>query len=79
MNAPSILNIVGYATATLVTAAGVAILAGALPMPNVPEQFRHLLGIIMVGYGIFLGVMIWIRMRNARREEKLQKRMDNGE
>ena len=76
VNASSILNVVGYATATVVTGAGIAVLMGIIPS-YVPEQYRIMLGIIMVVYGAFRGGMIWIRQKNNKRDAEMERKNDN--
>ena len=67
MNALAILNIVGYLTATIVFAVGIAILVGIIPLPSIPGTYRTALGVAMIGYGILRAVMLQIRQRKSRR------------
>jgi hypothetical protein len=68
MNAQLIVRIVGIFTAGLVLLVGAVILAGAFMPAYIPEQYRWLLGVIMVIYGTYRIVMIWVKQRRDQRE-----------
>jgi hypothetical protein len=69
MNPQLILNIVGGITASLILVVGGIILAGYIMPSYVPENYRTVLGIVMIIYGSYRLVMIWIKHRNSKRNE----------
>lgn len=66
----TILNIVGIVTVTLVIAAGIGVLSGYLLPDSLSEHLRTVVGIMMVGYGIFRGAMIYLRSKQGHREQE---------
>lgn len=69
MNPQLILNIVGGITASLILVVGCIILAGFIMPTYVPENYRMVLGIVMVVYGSYRLLMIWMKQRKIKRDE----------
>jgi hypothetical protein len=69
MSAQLILRIVGSITAGLVLIVGIIILTGSLIPSSVPENYRVVLGIVMVVYGTYRIVMIWMKQRQERNKD----------
>ncbi len=69
MSAQLILRIVGSITAGLVLIVGIIILTGSLMPSSVPENYRVVLGIVMVVYGTYRVVMIWMKQRQERNKD----------
>ncbi len=67
--AEQILRIVGLFTAALILVLGVIILTGYGLPGYIPQNFRTIMGIIMILYGVYRGAMSWIKVRNANRFE----------
>ena len=70
MNAQLIIRIVGMFTAGLVLVVGAVILTGFLMPAYIPEQYRWLLGVIMLVYGTYRIAMMWMKQRRERREQE---------
>jgi predicted tellurium resistance membrane protein TerC len=70
MNAQLIVRIVGIFTAGLVLIVGAVILAGSFMPAYIPEQYRWLLGVIMVVYGTYRIAIIWVKQRRDNREQE---------
>ena len=69
MSAQLILRIVGSITAGLVLIVGIIVLTGSLIPSSVPENYRVVLGIVMVVYGTYRIVMIWMKQRQERNKD----------
>ena len=69
MSAQLILRIVGSITAGLVLIVGIIVLTGSLIPSSVPENYRVVLGIVMVIYGTYRIVMIWMKQRQERNKD----------
>src|ERR1041385_2738720 len=63
-----IFRIISFVTAGLILVVGIFILAGPLVPSYVPSNYRIILGCVMILYGSYRIVMIWMKQRNARRE-----------
>ena len=68
MNPQLILDIVGGITATLVLVVGIILLAGYLLPAYIPDNYRTILGIVMVIYGCYRLMMMWLKYRKAKRD-----------
>jgi hypothetical protein len=69
VNPELILKIISYVTASLILVLGI-IVAGGLFLPDyVPLNFRIILGVIMILYGLFRIAMIHFRRHNVRNDE----------
>jgi prepilin signal peptidase PulO-like enzyme (type II secretory pathway) len=62
---PGVMTIVGYAVAALFIAFGLYILFSK-QMVYVPKEFRNIFGIVVVGYGVFRGVIIYQKSRERK-------------
>ena len=62
---PGIMTIVGYAVAALFVAFGLYILFSP-QMVYVPKEFRNIFGIVVIGYGLFRGVIIYQKSRERK-------------
>ena len=69
MSAQLILRIVGSITAGLVLIVGIIILTGSMIPSSVPENYRIVLGVVMVIYGSYRIVMIWMKQRQERNKD----------
>jgi hypothetical protein len=70
MEAQQIIRVVGYTTSAIVSVAGIAVISGMF-MPNyVPGNFRVVVGIVLVLYGIYRCATLWSKQRHARRLEE---------
>ena len=65
-----ILTVVSFITASLVLIVGIVILTGSIMPAYVPENYRVILGIVMVVYGSYRIVMLWMKQRHAKRFEE---------
>jgi hypothetical protein len=63
-----IFRIISFVTAGLILVVGIFILAGPMVPSYVPSNYRIILGCVMILYGSYRIVMIWMKQRNARRE-----------
>ena len=66
MNGDLLFKILGFTTATLVILAGIGILVGFLLPASLSENYRLLLGVIMIVYGIVRASTLWIKKRNVQ-------------
>jgi len=66
IKAEKILNSFGYIVATLVILMGTVIIAGLLVPVYIPNQFRYLLGIVFILYGIFRIVTLWTKSQQEK-------------
>ncbi|HUN64801.1 MAG TPA: hypothetical protein VMW43_01785 [Bacteroidota bacterium] len=69
MNPQIILNIVGGITAGLVLVLGIIILFGQLLPDYIPDNYRLILGIVMVVYGTYRFIMMFMKERARKRFE----------
>jgi hypothetical protein len=53
MNVANVLKLAILALATAAMVVGILVIAGWLIPPNIPEQFRVILGIVIVLYGAY--------------------------
>jgi hypothetical protein len=65
--AQAMFRIISLVTASLILAVGIVILAGTFMPAYVPANYRIILGIVMILYGSFRILMVWIKQRNAHR------------
>jgi hypothetical protein len=65
-----IFRIISYITAGLILLVGIVILAGPMMPAYVPANYRIILGIVMVLYGSYRILMVWMKQRNARRAQE---------
>ncbi len=59
------MTIVGFAVAALFVAFGLYVLFSK-QMGYVPKEFRNIFGIVVVGYGVFRGVIIYQKSREKK-------------
>lgn len=62
-----IFRIISFVTAGLIIVVGISILAGPIIPAYIPANYRIILGIVMVLYGSYRILMVWMKHRNARR------------
>ena len=62
---PGVMTIIGYAVAALFVAFGLYILFSP-QMVYVPKEFRNIFGIVVIGYGLFRGVIIYQKSRERK-------------
>lgn len=65
-----IFRIISLLTAGLILVVGIFILAGPMMPAYVPVNYRIILGIVMIVYGSYRIIMIWMKQRNARQHEE---------
>jgi len=63
------MTIVGYAVAALFVAFGLYILFSP-QMVYVPKEFRNIFGIVVIGYGLFRGVIIYQKSRERKEDNE---------
>ena len=63
-----ILRIVSFVTATLVLLVGVLMASGYMLPAYIPDNFRVMMGILMVVYGIYRITTLWMKQQKASRE-----------
>ncbi len=61
-----IFTIVGGLTALLVLIVGIVLLTGVLLLENINEGYRTTLGIVMVVYGTYRLIMLWLKYRRTK-------------
>ncbi|MBN1143399.1 MAG: hypothetical protein JXA72_03210 [Bacteroidales bacterium] len=66
---PGVMTIVGYAVAALFVAFGLYILVSP-QMIYVPKEFRNIFGIVVIGYGVFRGVIIYQKSRERKEDDE---------
>ena len=66
----TIFTVVGVVTALLVFVVGVALLSGLLLPASVPDNYRITLGIVMTVYGTYRVVMLVMKFRKGRRNDR---------
>ena len=54
------LRIIGFSTASLLIACGIAILSGLLPV-YLPSNFRLMFGIVLIVYGVFRVITLYTK------------------
>jgi hypothetical protein len=67
MNPQFILNIVGGVTAGMVLILGIVILTGELLPSYIPDNYRTILGVVMIMYGTYRLAMLYLKERARRR------------
>jgi hypothetical protein len=67
MNPQLILNIVGGVTAGMVLILGIIILTGELLPSYIPDNYRTIMGAVMILYGTYRLAMLYIKERARRR------------
>jgi uncharacterized membrane protein HdeD (DUF308 family) len=65
-----IFRILSLITAGLILILGIVILAGPMMPSYVPGNYRVLLGIVMILYGSYRILMLWIKQRNAPKAQE---------
>ncbi len=70
MDGQLIVRTVGYITGGIVLVAGILIISGFIVPSYVPENFRIVAGIVLILYGLYRPAMIYIKGRNAERDEQ---------
>lgn len=66
-NAESMFRLVSYITATIISAVGILVLTGFIMPEYVPQNFRIMLGTVMLIYGVYRIAML--RMKRRRTED----------
>ena len=70
MNGQTIVTLVGFVTAGVVLLGGIAIIAGLVLPAYVPDNYRTIVGFVLIIYGLYRSTMLWIKHKNARRYEE---------
>ena len=73
MDSRAIVRTVGYITGGTVLVVGCAILLGSIVPNYIPENFRILVGLVLVLYGLYRPLMIWTKQKNERRLERREE------
>lgn len=68
MNSQTLLTVVGFVTAGAVLLVGVAIVTGMLWPSYIPDNSRLLVGIVMIIYGVYRTVMLFVKLKSHKRE-----------
>lgn len=66
---PGVMTIIGYAVAALFVAFGLYVLFSP-QMVYVPKEFRNIFGIVVIGYGLFRGVIIYQKSRERKEDDE---------
>ena len=66
MDAQMIIRTVGYLTGGIVLITGILILIGYIVPSYVPENFRIVAGAVLILYGLYRPVMIYIKSKHTR-------------
>jgi cytochrome c biogenesis protein CcdA len=69
VNPELILRIISYVTASFILVLGIIVVGGFFLPDYVPLNFRIILGVIMIIYGLYRIAMIHFRRRNVRDQE----------
>ena len=64
-NPESIFRLVSYATALVVSAVGIMVLGGFIMPAYVPQNFRIMLGAVMLVYGAYRIAMLRMKRRKV--------------
>ena len=62
---PSVMTLVGFSIAALFVVFGLYVMF-APQMMNVPKEFRTIFGVVIIGYGLFRGVIIYQKHKQGR-------------
>jgi preprotein translocase subunit SecF len=68
MTNQSFVTLVGLVTAAAVLVTGVVIITGIV-LPGVPVNSRILVGCVMIGYGIYRSIILWMKHRSDKKEQ----------
>ncbi len=68
MNFELILKIISFITASLILLLGIIITTGFMLPPNIPSNFRVMLGVMMMMYGVYRVTMLWVKFRRSKNE-----------
>ncbi len=72
MNGQAIVTLVGFVTAGVVLLAGISIIVGLVLPAYVPDNYRIIVGFVLIIYGLYRTAMLWMKYKNAKRlEEKI--------
>jgi hypothetical protein len=69
MNFNTVLHVMILVLSIGAMAVGVAVVAGMLVPPNIPQQFRIPIGLVIFLYGAYRLVIAYVRQSEARRNE----------
>ena len=70
MNGQFMIRIVGFITAGAVFLAGMAVLLGFLLPAYIPQNYRTIFGIVLIVYGIYRSIMLWIQGKRLKRYDE---------
>ena len=70
MDGQHIIRIVGYLTAGIVLIAGILVISGSIVPSYVPENFRIMVGVVLVLYGLYRPAMIYGKNKKGRRDDR---------
>jgi hypothetical protein len=68
MTNQSLVTFVGLLTAAAVLVTGIIIITGII-LPGVPMNSRILVGCVMIGYGIYRSIILWMKHRSDKKEQ----------
>ena len=66
MTAENVVRVVSYLTSSLVLLVGIMVLVNLFLPGSIPENFRVVLGICMVVYGVYRIFMIWKNQQSEK-------------
>ncbi|MBI1806116.1 MAG: hypothetical protein HYR76_03565 [Ignavibacteria bacterium] len=67
--AQTILIVVSYITASAILIVGIIVLTGFIIPSYVPENYRIIMGVAMVLYGVYRLTMLRIKQRKMKRDD----------
>ena len=66
MNSQTLITVVGFVTAGAVLLVGIAIVTGLLLPTYVPDNSRMIVGGVMIAYGVYRSIMLWVKHRSQK-------------
>jgi hypothetical protein len=66
---PNIMTMVGYAVAALFVILGFFVLFSPQVKKVLPNDFRNIFGVVMIGYGLLRTVVIYSKSKQRKEEE----------
>ena len=65
MNVPDVLRVITLVLSSAAMGFGIVIASGIAAPPNIPQQFRVILGVVMILYGAYRFVVAYYRKRDS--------------
>ena len=65
MDLQLVLRIISFVTASLVLIVGILVATGIMMPAYIPDNFRIIMGIAMIMYGIYRIAMLWLKRQKV--------------